>query len=972
MAPLLERPHLLDAVRRRHELSLVVLQAHPGHGLTTLLSQAMAEGPVVPGARDVLLRCRSDHARPGRLAADLVELLEPARPGRAQGPAGHDDRLVSALSRCRHPVAILLDDFHVTGTTGAELCSTVLDRCPGQVHLVLCGHRMPPIGVARLVASGAALHVGPDEFRFRPHEIRRLFDLHGGDEPAHPELASWPALASLLVTERADLVVPYLREHVLPEVPPALAEVLAITAAAGGCPADRLASLVASTLDGGDAPAGTGDGWTGGIDVATLLDAMDEIPLVEVADGCWPHPVWREATAPLLPPVATSRVLVARVQDEQSPAVLGEVGRIAVANRDRRALVAVVRAALGAEPPRASLPDLRAWRASGLLAPGSAEDAWLAGVISMRTGDPDAYGAEELERARSRFEAGGDVPGEVGVLLHAGTLARRHDDLATLGHLLARAEILARRGNPTAQALAALGRAVTAQMAGDPLAALEALDAVPAGTLSGDWVAQVLMVRGTNLLLAGRITEAVHVLDVAGGAGSGASRSVACELLATARWAGDDRAGAIDDARLSVALAERHSAPAQLRLRRAALACMLAADGQLAESDAELRRTGDGDPPLAGEAAALAELARILALLDGGAVDRARARLVALGPAPSRPTRSTMWRASLESAMVTGRRARWLDAARAFDGLRPAVDAGLAGAAALRDATPAPAAHRPWLPAAWCEPRPARCRVRLLGTCEVLGPSGPSTHRAWTRPRVRELCLHLALVADRGRPGVAADLWPHLSERAAAANLRVTLSYLLDVLDPERARGTGGVLLLESANRLTFDRTKHLDVDLWEAQQRAAAILAADRDESVAIVAHARRLVDVPIGPVMGGSPCGEWADSYRQELETTLVAAGLRAGAHALDAGDPALAEQLGRTVLGLDRWSESARRLIIEARSATGDTDGARRALSDLVGVLRELGAKPSPAVHALARRTGLATRPGPLGLLALPSRH
>lgn len=291
---------------------------------------------------------------------------------------------------------------------------------------------------------------------------------------------------------------------------------------------------------------------------------------------------------------------------------------------------------------------------------------------------------------------------------------------------------------------------------------------------------------------------------------------------------------------------------------------------------------------------------------------------------------------------------------------------------ALRDATPAPAAHRPWLPAAWTEHRPARCRVRLLGTCEVLGAGGTSAHRAWTRPRVRELCLHLALVTDRGRPGVAADLWPHLSERAAAANLRVTLSYLLDVLDPERARGTGGVLLVESANRLTFDRTRHLDVDIWDVERRAAAILVADRDESVAIVAHARRLVDVPIGPVMGASPCGEWADVHRQELERTLVAAALRAGPYALDAGDPALAEQLGQTVLGLDRWSESAHRLLVEARSATGDTDGARRALSDLVDVLGELGAKPSPALHALARRTGLAARPGPLGLLALPSRH
>ncbi len=71
-----------------------------------------------------------------------------------------------------------------------------------------------------------------------------------------------------------------------------------------------------------------------------------------------------------------------------------------------------------------------------------------------------------------------------------------------------------------AQGLVALGRAVAAELAGDLEGAISALDAIPQGSMVGEWSAQALMVRGTNLLLGGRTEEAVAALHAATGEGS--------------------------------------------------------------------------------------------------------------------------------------------------------------------------------------------------------------------------------------------------------------------------------------------------------------------------------------------------------------------------------------------------------------------------------------------------------------------
>ena len=187
---------------------------------------------------------------------------------------------------------------------------------------------------------------------------------------------------------------------------------------------------------------------------------------------------------------------------------------------------------------------------------------------------------QRLEEVRRSFEATGDVTGETSLLLHLGHLARADDDIASLGRILQRGEELAELGQPTAAALVALGRAVAAQMSGDPSAALVALDGVPPGSLVGDWAAQALMIRGTNLLLCGRTRAAVSALESATGEGSEASQAVAFDLLATARWYAEDPLGALGDAETAESLATRADVPGLVHRIRATRACFLAASGQ--------------------------------------------------------------------------------------------------------------------------------------------------------------------------------------------------------------------------------------------------------------------------------------------------------------------------------------------------------------------------------------------------------
>ena len=81
----------------------------------------------------------------------------------------------------------------------------LLRRAPSNLHLVLCGRRLPALGLARLRAADDLLEVGADDLRFDATEVTALTSSLGA-APLEADLAGWPALVRLaLVAPRRTL-----------------------------------------------------------------------------------------------------------------------------------------------------------------------------------------------------------------------------------------------------------------------------------------------------------------------------------------------------------------------------------------------------------------------------------------------------------------------------------------------------------------------------------------------------------------------------------------------------------------------------------------------------------------------------------------------------------------------------------------------------------------------------------------------
>ena len=928
-------------------MAVIALEAPAGYGRSVLVDQALAEGPRHPGDCDILYRCVSGDAAPDVLAAHLVEVCAGTS---RQPPAGSGgsvgdivaDALESAVPLGHH-VALVIDALELAGSAGAGLVARLAADLPAGAHLVLSGRRLPRVGLPRMVASGRAVLLGAAELAFRPDEVDQLVE--GMSIAADVQFAEWPVMVGLERAGHAELAVDYVRDEIVARADPLVIRALAAVAAVDGCTDRQLGPVLAAVgIESVDA-------------VEDIRDELALLPLGGGHGGCWPDPIWVEATRGVL--VGTDRDLacVAKTRCLVATGALSEAGSMSLRTRNPAALAEVVRAALSSQPPLATFDDLRSWATSGVLGPGSPEGRWLAATVDLQNGDTDARTIDCLEEVRRSFEATGDSAGETALLLHLGHVARAGDDIATLGRVLLRGEELAALGQPAAAALVCLGTAVAAQLSGDSAAALAALDKIPPGSLAGDWAAQSLMIRGTNLLLSGRIHAAVVALESATGEGSEASRAVAFDLLATARWYAEDPLGALIDAESAEHLAVRADVPGLIQRIRATRACFLAASGRYAPARALLDQVERrGGPVQSDEAAALCRVADALLLADAGDLVDAR-RIVASIAVTGRAVRTSLWTSALATALgLEPEVGADVDAAiRADAGLTRARAAGRAAAAHLAGGPPADAAHRPYLPARWCTSHSPVVTISLLGTGTVHRGVRLVDHPAWGRSRVRELCLHLALVDDRSREGVAAAIWPDLEDRAAGRNLRVTLTHLLDVLDPDRERSQGSRVVADRAGSLSFTRGGGLHIDLWDLEDQASAIVATPEPDRTVLLALGRQLAGSGTGSLLGGSPVGEWLEPHRRRLNDLVIAAALTAGDRALAAGDPRLAEALAHRALATDPWSERAQRVVVEARLTLGDHDGARRAAEHTLAVLADLGVTPAADTAALLRRVG-----------------
>ena len=651
-----ERKRLLVRLGERHELAVLAMVAPAGFGKSVLLGQALEEGPSQVGDRDVSYVCVSEDSQPGRLARSLIGSCRGKKASNTEteiavsGDAAKD--VAEALGACRasgRHVALLVDNLERSGREGEDLLRALLERLPSHCHLVVSSRHMPRIGVAGHIAAGTGLLLDTKELAFGPEELSTLTELSPAMNLSNRELATWPALGSLIIKGREDLIGDYITEMVLANSRPAVAEALASIAVVAGCQENLLRSVLRAALEQDVTHESSfGESSTPVDDVITEIKRL---PLIDTRDGIWPHPVWSAVTGAILTPDQRERIVMAKVRGLLEAGAIHDAGHQAILNDNPAALSLVVRSALSAQPPRASVADLRDWASSELMSKNKTEHEWIRAVVDLQLGDSDGTGRRRLEQVRRAFEAAGDEDAEISVLLHLGIIARANSDSTALGLLLERGAALSAGGNPLIRGVVALGHAVAAQLAGHPKAAIAALDRIPPGLLTGEWASQALMIRGTNLLLAGRTEEALAALHNSTGEGSDATRSIAHDLLATAKWYSGDRFGAIEDTDISENLALSSGTSRVVQQRRAWKACLLAATQQALRARQVLEQLDLGAPDLDDdETQALMRISKILLLAEDSLLDEAR-RCLEETKVVTRPTRSSVWKAALEIAL---------------------------------------------------------------------------------------------------------------------------------------------------------------------------------------------------------------------------------------------------------------------------------------------------------------------------------
>ena len=231
------------------------------------------------------------------------------------------------------------------------------------------------------------------------------------------------------------------------------------------------------------------------------------------------------------------------------------------------------------------------------------------------------------------------------------------------------------------------------------------------------------------------------------------------------------------------------------------------------------------------------------------------------------------------------------------------------------------------------------------------------------RARVRELLS--ALVAERtiARDRVVELLWPDLDLQNARANLRVTLSHLQRLLEPDRPAGQPPYFVRADGEHVRLAAVAGLTVDLWEVEQHMALADTAQRDgdtsarlqhlEVVAERWRGRPLPDLDRVPPLS---------AVGRHMIAGLADATLTFGELELVRGSLSRVVRCAEQALAADPYLERAHRLAIAVHRQARDRSATRAAVEDLHAMLHDLGVEPDDTTQMLLRGTAAWLGPHP----------
>ncbi|MEV6239411.1 hypothetical protein [Lentzea sp. NPDC051838] len=938
----LPRLRLVDRLRQRWSRPITLVVAGPGFGKTTALAQAVRANLLDPCGLDAWVTCGPGHEDAPELATAILKAL---------GTRGTEPNAKEVIAALRGPldVCLVLDDLHEVpdGSPGAALLAEVARALPDTAHLVLSGRSNPNLPLARREAAGEVAAISTEDLAFTDAETTAL--AHRFGRQLTHDLNGWPALIRLSLTAGPKASWRYAAEEVLNGLPPAMRRTLAALVLLGTATEEETTEVAETKTD--------------------LERLAQAVPLVNrLDDGRYrAHDLWAG-----LVPTDHLRTKAVDVLDKRGD--LATAGRIACRANDWALL-----AKIAVELVRTTLSVL----------PCATARRWLEAVPARHAHDPAflllraavVHGNDFtdpsidclVDQATTKFLKHDDQDAAAVALGQAVITAHSRGDLTRLAEVAQRAQQLG-ANTPVLRLLKHSAAAVVAELAGEPEAALVHLDQAPTREVPKALAVSTTRFHVHCLAMCGRGQEAAELAERM------LDDDLAIHHAATARWF-DGEPGEIPqktdstardefvahavhtviaasfgettpdlpatpdnprDAVLACAaqaaaavvrgeedaarnVYKRHLArwPADIKLNERHLRRFLTLGYVLSDELGERWDTTDLGP--SHRKARAAGRALNLARRGDLRTDLEEAHALCFLPLP--------WSAELAARQAATGRTRlgtWLadrigtNAHRQFRELARDPDLA-AGAAKLLATVPTPPDHP-------------------IGV-EVIGPmritrNGLTAHAPeLRRVRVRQLLGLLILRPAINREQAMDLLWPDLDPASAARNLRVTMTHLRRLLEPERTSGEASYCVRCDGDSIRLVRGGLLKADLWSFHE------LSDADNLSEATALWR------------GEPLEDLADLCVSEIATIKarqVQNLLVLGERRLVSSDPHQAWRLADRALALEPFEPRGHRLALAAALRARNPQRTVQTRARVLDSLRQLGVRPDPATAILLRQT------------------
>lgn len=245
-------------------------------------------------------------------------------------------------------------------------------------------------------------------------------------------------------------------------------------------------------------------------------------------------------------------------------------------------------------------------------------------------------------------------------------------------------------------------------------------------------------------------------------------------------------------------------------------------------------------------------------------------------------------------------------------------------------------------------------RIRLLGAFQIWRGDLLVGNNEWPNQKTKDLCK--VLLTERGH-AIPQDrlmdlLWPDLAPASAANSLRVSISHLRRLLQPDLVRGPDSIFIHTRDEGYSFQVAPDCWIDVDAFLRGAAQGQAHERkaDWGAATTAY-QGAVALYLGAYLEENPYDDWAIGPRESLREAHLDLLSRLAECLSRLGHYRQALTACQKALSIDAMRESLYRQMMRYHYRLGQRDQALRAFERCRKVLvEELGVDPMPQTLAL----------------------